>query len=475
MNIKSIKPQYFLFACISLSTFILFFFSSLRFNLFGAGVDLGFFDQLLYLQSQGLEPISSITPGIHLIGDHFALILYPLSLLYKIYPSVYWLLFIQAFAFALGIIPVYLLARLKELPEFTSRILGACYILYPAIFNINFYTEFRTEVIAVPLLIWAVFLLEKDNYKVLSICLFIVLSCKEIMSLSVISFSFLILFRKKNYKYFFIYSCFAILWFLFANYYIIPNYRGGSVTAGIWYFSSLGDSFSDLIVYLLTHPWLILQRSLLPDRLFYYFLLILPVCLGLSWKKMIFFLPAISPLLLNVLSDDNRVRDLIHHYSLPIIPFLFTWLIYSVADFEKTKTRLWLSPRILLLWSLISFFALAKYGYFQTRYFPLIPYNKSVKDAITLVDSKSSIMTSSYIANHLSHRQEIYLIQGISSSQKVEEILPRYVLISINHLDKPTTIEEVQFLIDSLNKNDLYNVKYQNHDKDVFLFSLVNN
>jgi uncharacterized membrane protein len=192
------KNIYSLKIVVAISTLVLFFFSCLRFHLFGAGVDLGFFDQLLYLQSQGIEPISTITPGVHLIGDHFALILYPLVLLYKIKPSVYWLLFVQALAFSLGVIPIYFLAKLKGLPDLTSKTLSICYILYPAIFNINFYTEFRTEVIAIPFFIWAVYSLEKNNYRVISICLFFILCCKEIMSLSTFAFSVLVFFYKKK-------------------------------------------------------------------------------------------------------------------------------------------------------------------------------------------------------------------------------------------------------------------------------------
>jgi uncharacterized membrane protein len=467
------KNIYSLTIIVTISTLVLFFFSSLRFHLFGAGVDLGFFDQLLYLQSQGIEPISTITPGIHLIGDHFALILYPLVLLYKISPSVYWLLFIQALAFALSVIPVYFLAKLKGLPDLTCKTLSICYILYPAVFNINFYTEFRTEVIAIPFFVWAVYSLEKNNYKVVSICLFLILCCKEIMSLSTIAFGFLVLFYKKNYKYFYIYFSFSVAWFLFANYYIIPNYRGGSAAAGIWYFSSLGNSFSELLITLLTHPWIVIQRALLPDRIFYYVLLILPVILGLSYKKIMFFLPAIPPLILNILSDDNRVRDLIHHYSLPIIPFIFTWLIYSLSDIQMRKTRSWISPKILFLWSLIAFFALAKYGYFQSRYFPLMPYNNSVKDAMALVDSRGSVITSSYIANHLSHRSQIYLMQGESMLKRIEDLRPEYILISLKHLDHPITIEQASFIVSKLKQNNSYHLEYEDNEKNVFLFLLT--
>lgn len=465
-----IKSKYFLTIVLIFSTLILLFFSSLRLNLFGAGVDLGFFDQLLYLQSQGLTPVSTIIPDIHLIGDHFALVLYPIAILYKIIPSIYWLLIVQAFALSLGAVPVYLLSKLNGISEVQSRILSICYVLYPSIFNINFYTEFRTETIAVPLLIWAVYFTEKEEFIKVFLLLLTALSCKEVMSLNVIFFAVFILLYKKNYKNFLIISSFSAAWFLFANYYIIPNFRGGASAAGIWYFSSLGDSLSALLINLVTHPWIIIQKSLLPDRLFYYVLLLVPVVLGLSIKKILFFLPAIPTLLLNILSDDGRVRDLIHQYSLPIIPFLFIWLIYSISEFSKLKKRSWAYPKILLIWSICAFLALAKYGYFPSRYFPLIPYNRSVREAMTQIDTQGSVLTSSYIANHLSHRSHIYLIRSDAYKEQISTYPYQYILVSFHHLDTPMTLEEAKGLLLDLKENDSYNAIYEDVDKQVFLF-----
>lgn len=83
---------------ISISALIFFACSSLRHELFQSSAwDLGIFDQAIYLISQGQSPVSSLL-GFHILGDHAAIVLYPLALLYKIYPSVYWLFAVQASA-----------------------------------------------------------------------------------------------------------------------------------------------------------------------------------------------------------------------------------------------------------------------------------------------------------------------------------------------------------------------------------------
>lgn len=92
---------------IGMSALILFGCSSLRHELFqSTAFDLGIFDQVVYLISKGEPPISSFM-GFHILGDHAALIFYPLALLYKIYRSIYWLFAVQAFALALGAWPTW--------------------------------------------------------------------------------------------------------------------------------------------------------------------------------------------------------------------------------------------------------------------------------------------------------------------------------------------------------------------------------
>ena len=76
--------------------------SSLRHFWFNSSSwDLGIFEQAIFLISKGHEPFSSIL-GFHILGDHGALILYPLAIFYKIFPSTYFLFFLQSSALSLS-------------------------------------------------------------------------------------------------------------------------------------------------------------------------------------------------------------------------------------------------------------------------------------------------------------------------------------------------------------------------------------
>ena len=447
---------------------IFFLFASFRLAVFRAGTDLGFFDQLLYLLSQGLPPISSLLEGVHLIGDHGALILYPISLAYFIYPNVHWLLAVQAIALTSGAIPVYALCRDNNLSVGYARTVATSYILYPALFNISFYTELRTETIAIPALLWAIWAIDTQRFWQGAFAIFLVLSCKETMSLTVVGLGiWLWLFQKQI-----IWGVSCILaglsWFFVAATYVIPTFRGGHQMAGTWHYSSIGDSLTEIAFRSLTQPQIFLVRALSSDRLFYYLLLLLPIIIGLHWRKITAIVPALPILGLNILSDYPGQRDLIHHYSLPIIPFLFVWLIYSLRYFKRHQQRLWLSRRLLIIWSAIAFLALAKYAYFWERYFPLLDNARVVNGAINLIQPEAKVLTTGFVAPHLSHRPVIKLMEGEWDSARIDRYEIDTVLIAMQHLGFNPTSEQAQEMIDRLSQAREFDLVY--HQQDVFLF-----
>ncbi|MEL6927122.1 MAG: DUF2079 domain-containing protein [Cyanobacteria bacterium J06600_6] len=457
------QSKLFLPGLVLITSFVLFTFSSLQLYIFREGNDLAFFDQLVYLLSQGKTPVSTILEGVHLIGDHGAIILYPLSLLYAIYPDVHWLLVVQAIALALGTVPIYGLSRDSGLSVNYARAIAICYALYPGIFNINFYAEFRPETIAVPALIWAVWAAKQRSIGQYAIAIILVLSCKEALGLTIIGLGFWLALCQKRLWYGIVTMTAGGAWFIFAALYLIPTFRGGHQMAGTWHYQSLGTSLTEIAVKVLTNPQIFLGRALMGDRLFYYLLLISPILLGLHWQKVLTVIPALPMLGLNILADYPRQRDLIHQYSLPIIPFLFIWLIASVAYLTKHRWRSWLSPRWLILWSIMAWFALAKYGYYWTRYAPLYSNIKAVRGAVELVTPDARVLTSGYVAPHLSQREMITLLGNDNNVDRVAKHQIDTVLIAKQHLGFGITAEAAAQTIRDLSQSG-FRLTYQQQD-----------
>ena len=465
---KERSPYVFLGSLIAIATLVFYTASSLRFAVFRAGTDLAFFDQLIFLLSQGLSPISSILAGVHLIGDHAAFVLYPLGLLYAIYPDVHWLLLAQAIALVSGVVPIYALSLNAGLAVNTARTLAVCYVLYPGLFNINFYTELRTETIAVTALLWAVWAFKADRYLVGAIAIIITLLSKEAMSITVVGFGIWLWLNQKKFISGLLCIVSSIGWFLLAAVYIIPNFRGGHQMAGTWHYESIGDSLPGIAVKVLTQPQLLLTRAIAPDRLFYYLLLLLPIAIGLHWRKMGALIPALPMLGLNILADYSGQRDLIHHYSLPIIPFLYVWLIDSLGYLKRYDYRQWLSRRWLIVWAIISWLALAKFSYFWTRYLPLMSNASIVKEAIALIQPDRKVLTTGFIAPHLAHRPTIKLLEGDWDLNRIEQDDLDTVVIAMQHLSEATSNQQAISLKTMLENSPEFNLTFQ--QEDVFLF-----
>jgi len=474
LTLKSLKLHP-VFSMIVVATIILFATSSARHALFhSTAFDLAIFDQAIYLISPNQTPFSSLM-AINIFGDHAAFIFYPLALLYKIYPDVHWLLFVQAISLALGAWPSWSLARQAGLNEQKSIAVAAVYLLYPAVFNVNLF-DFHPEVIALPALLAAILAARLSKTLWFCAAIVLVLSCKAVLSLTVAAMGlWLLCFDKKR-------NCGLIAlflgagWFLVATQAVIPYFNQGREHAGIGRYQYLGNSVFEIAINLILKPNLVLGRLFSLDTLEYLALSLLPVIWWLSPRQLTPLISAVPMLAMNILSDIPAQRDLIHQYSIPILPFLLVTVISSLAasNQQKGKTifdRLPIPnyplPRVIVIWSLIAFLALAKYGYFWTIYLNGIDTLSATKEAISLVETKGSVLTSAQIAPHLAHRPVVKLTQADAPPANLTEF--DYVLLNLRYPGWMSDRAFVENLITRLKNNPQFQLKYQRDD--IYLFT----
>ena len=444
-----------------ISALVLFACSSIRHTLYQSGVlDLGIYDQVVYLISQGQPPISSFL-GFHHMGNHAAWAVYPLALLYKIYPSSYWLLAVQAVSLALGAVPTYYLALQAGLKESQAVAMAAVYLLYPLIFNVNLF-EFHPEVMAIPVFLGVV--LAARLGKIVWFCLgtIFILGCKAVLSLTVTAMGFwLLVFERRRF-----YGTFALIagisWFLIASQVIIPFFSNSEVAA-VSRYSYLGDSVIAIASNLLLKPNIVLERVFSFKTLEYLALLVAPLIWGLTPQHLTPLVSAIPALVLNILSDKPAQRDLIHQYSLPILPFLIVAVIASLAaDQGWLRTR-----RAIILWALLAFMVLGKYGYFWSRYLRTVDNWQATTEAIAQVQTKGAVLTTHSIAPHLSHRSMIQFVDDISGPP-VSFTPFDYILLNVRHPDGTRNPEFAANLVNQLKNHQLFQLVYQRDD--VYLF-----
>ncbi|MBD2138933.1 DUF2079 domain-containing protein [Anabaena sp. FACHB-1237] len=460
---------------LTISTLILLISSILRHELFNSSGDLAFFDQCIYLISQGKNPISSVL-GFHALADHAAWILYPIALLYKIYPTVYWLFLVQSLALAAGIIPTYFLAKHAGLKQNQTIAMMIVYLLYPVVYNSNL-CDFHPDTIAIPALLTAV--LAARRKKILWFCtsILIVLGCKAVLSLTVTSMGIWLLFfekrhdRKDEKKY--LYGVIAIIsgvaWFLISNKMIIPFFGNETalVNRHLYRYSYLGKSFSEMIQIFIYQPEIILKNIFSAINLEYIICLLLPVIWGLKPQYISPLVAAIPCLALNILADHPTQKNLVLHYSLPIIPFL---IISLIASLQAGKA--WVQQkRLIILWSLICFFALGKWGFFISKYIKSVDNLLATQQAISLIKTQDSIFTTDIITPHLTHRELISFKYNINHN--INELNKfHYILLNIRYPGWAASVENYLDLIKRLQNNREYQLRYQKDDVYLFIKNL---
>ena len=445
---------------VGISALILFTASILRHELFNSSGDLAFFDQTVYLISQAKLPFSSVL-GFHVLADHAAWILYPIALLYKIYPSVYWLFVVQSVALSLGAFVTYLLALQAGLKENQAIAMVAVYLLYPVVYNSNL-CDFHPDTLAVPALLTAVLAARTKKIVWFCVSVLIVLGCKAVLSLTVVAMGvWLLLFEKRR-----LYGVIAIIsgiaWFLIANKIIIPFFGSEAtlVNRHFYRYSYLGKSFSETLQIILYQPQLIISNILSSINLEYLCFLLVPVIWGLIPKYMTSLIGAIPCLALNILADHPSQKNVILHYSLPVIPFLILALIASIA-----ADKAWLKQkRAILLWSLIWFLILSKWGFFISKYLNFVDNLQSTKEAISLIKTQDSVLTTDVITPHLTHRQEISFKYSINELNQFH-----YILLNVRHPGWAATAEDYGNLVKELKKRSDFKLQYQRDD--VYLFT----
>ena len=268
----------------------------------------------------------------------------------------------------------------------------------------------------------------------------------------------------------------GVAWFLIATQVIIPFFSG-SQAAAVERYSYLGNSVLGIASNLVLKPGLVLGRVFSLDTVEYLGMLVLPVLWGLSLRHLTPLVSAIPDLVMNILSDKHAQRTLIYQYSLPSLPFLLLAVISSLA-----AGRSWLrSRRAIVLWSLLAFLALAKYGYFGSRYLTSLDTWQATQEAILEIQNgdkaaeysnrflpaKGGVLTTHRIAPHLSDRS---LIQYIDDLTRLPPDLAKfdYVLLNVRHPDANGNSKLAAKLVNQLKNNQLFQLHYQRDD--VYLF-----
>ncbi len=432
----------------------IFSFMSIRRHetLYSNAFDLGNMDQALWNTLQGrILRFTNWSGGTTRLAAHVEPILVPLSLLYILRSDPRTLLVFQTVVMALGALPAYFLARLKLKSDWAALLFPLAYLLSPALEAANL-SDFHAVALTPPLLLSALYFLERGNCRLLPLFCLLAMACKEEISLLVAMMGLYLLARHRKWRLGLALIAVGSLWFLLSLAVIIPHFSLAGRYPYLSRYAHLGTSPKAIIDNLLTNPASLFSLLLAPQKVAYIKGLLLSIGLAplLAPEVALLSLPSLA---INLLSTSPWMFSGGAHYSASILPFFLTAGIYGL-----TRLGEWLRPRLghkgsLGVPLLVALVIIVLY-HRQEGFSPLAegieipsltPHHRLLPVFTRLIPPEASLSAQTALNPHASEREDLYLFP---EGQEAD-----YIFLDVTTSTYPLTIpeyrEEVQELLDS--------------------------
>lgn len=409
-------------------------------------LDLGIHTQAIYLFSNSFSPYSSI---LHMpyLADHFGLITFFLSFLYRFFPEASTLLILQAILIGISSIFIYLIALDKLKNIFISFLITLCYLASPSIISaVDF--DFHLATISVfPLALILYSWYFKKN-KLYWISLLIGIAFKEDIQIFIFGLGIYQLIQKQ-YKQGLATVIFAVISFYIIKFIFMPSLWVGAENLDI------GTSilpFNDpitLIYLLFTKPTVfsdqIFNSQIKLDtidfvyRQFGFLSLLSP----LSWLTIF---PALF-LRFSSLATHFWISNF--HYNANLVPFMAVSAILALGKFKIPLTV----TTTLLVFFLITGGLAPNKMIWITIQNPFQDFSRFeyLKNSLKNIPSTAKISAQSPIVPHLANREKIYMFPDLSDAN--------YIILDTKVDSYPLENEELNKKIQELENSPLWQVE----------------
>jgi uncharacterized membrane protein len=382
------------------------------------GPDLGIFDQVFWNTIHGrfLESTMSLAQAQphNYLADHFSPVYLLLVPFYALLPRPQTLLVIQTLFLALGVWPLYLLARLKLEPGFQRLVWVLAYFLFLPVAFINLF-DFHELALAVLPLGFALYFLEKGRPGWFLLSLASTFLIKEELPLVGMGFGAYILLARRDWRLGLGVLAGSLAAFLGMVRLIIPAFGGGSYEYFArrlnYRYAELGTTPQQIIATVFANPGRLGQILLQPQKLKFLVGIFGPV-LGLTaisgWAA-ILVLPTLAILLLSNYAPQYAFTS---HYSAPLIALV---LGTSVMGFARLPPS-WRGPAAaaVLASSLIFSFVFGDLPFsrhFDPRLFETETRYSAFTASLDRIPPDARVAAENNLTPHLSQRRFIYNLE----------------------------------------------------------------
>ena len=385
--LKSLINKKFFLLCSSLIILILFTLSAyLQYiNLHSALLDLGLEQQVVWNTAQGRIMQSGVETANYL-GDHFSLITLPVALIYKLFPGVITLFFLQNLALILSGLGVYKLVNLILKNKVWATAFFFIFITYLGISGLWLF-DYHPNVFALPFLIWGWYFFHNRKIKITFILFILASLGKEEIGIYIGMSGLLMLLKYRN-KIGIFFACYGFLISILALFVFIPYFRQETADTFARY-SWLGNSFADAISTVLTNPFFILGKLLSFFKISYLFKLGLPLLFIFiaAPKESIIIIPS---LLINMFADFPSQTSALYQYDVAVTAGIFYVAVIGlkrISKYVRDIKEVNFKFHLLSYFIVINFFLFVVHPFWSVIFRPLNRY----QDYLFLQDLRKKI------------------------------------------------------------------------------------
>ena len=379
-------------------------------------LDLAKFDQAIWNTLHGGRFLFSTLQDQSILANHFSPYMALLAPLFLIWSDVRLLFLVQTAGLAVAGLLLYAIVR-RQHSAVAPWFLLAFY-LNPALHEVAL-VEFRRVTLAVPWLALAAWGLYARRRWPMVLGLGLALLCKENVALIVLMFGVHLLLFQRDWWWGAPLVIVGLAWAVLITFGVVPAFeastRGGlSVYPQMNYFCLEGDTYGEMLAYVLRNPLVLLGRVV--DRVTVQTLWRVFLPLGLVLP---FFAPGwlliVVPSMAYMLMSCTDVRKMTGWYTASILPGLFAAVAVGLNRCPARLAR-WLVGG--LLCATLAGFVLFSHAPLGARFEPVLytitSHHRLAAQVVDAVPDGARVAAQDPYVPHLSHREHIYLYPWIS-------------------------------------------------------------
>lgn len=250
--------------------------------------------------------------------------------------------------------------------------------------------------------------------------LFVALLCKEDIGLFVFGVGLFLLLVHRDWRWGIALLVLGFMWAVGVSLWVIPAFRApGTEYPQLFYFSYLGDSYSEIAATLRADPLIILRQLFELSRLQAIGRFLLPLGIFLPFLGVEWLLIALPTLFLLLLSGDVEMFTLQKWYTAPLLPVFFAAVAVGLGRLDKRWAR-WATVWLLLmvLFGYYLYGVLPGGGRYAADEFTPTEHDRAGLLMVTAVPDNVSVATQPHYVPHLAHREHIFHYPWIKIGQE---------------------------------------------------------